>query len=62
MGDMSEYLTYVVDVRSRKHKSRISYESFGDIYSQIKFTKACSSKLIISLSRVVILRSKVKGV
>ena len=29
--------------------------------SEIEFTEACFGKLVISLSRVVILRSKVKG-
>lgn len=38
------------------------YASFGENCSEIEFTKACSSKLFISLSIVVILRSKDKGV
>ena len=53
-----EYLVYVVNVRSRKDKSRRSYASFGDVYSKIEFTKACSSKLVISLSKFDIMRIK----
>ena len=41
--------------------SRRSYASFGEDCSEIEFTKACSSKLAISLSKIIILRSKVKG-
>ena len=39
-----------------------SYASFGDDCFEMEFTKAYSGKLFISLNRVVILRSKVKGV
>ena len=60
MGDTSKYLVYAVNVRRRKDKSRRSYVSFGDVCSEIEFTEACSGKLIISLSRVVILRIKVE--
>lgn len=35
-----------------------SYASFGEDYSKIEFTKACFGKLVISLSRVAILRSQ----
>ena len=58
MGDNFEYLVYVVNVSRRKDKSRRSYVSFGDVCFEIEFTKACPSKLVISLSRVIILRSK----
>ena len=60
MGDIFEYLTYVVNIGSRKDKSRRSYLSFGDVCLKIEFTEACSSKLVISLSRIVILRSEVE--
>ena len=43
-------------------KSRRGYASFGEDYSEIEFTEACSSKLVISLSIAVILRIKVKVV
>ena len=55
MGDTLEYLVYVVNVKNRKHNSRGSYVSFGDVYSEIEFTEAYSDKLVISLSRVDIL-------
>ena len=61
MGDTFEYLVYVFNVGWRNVKSGRSYVSFGDVCSEIEFIEACSSKLVISLSRVVILRSKVKG-
>ena len=51
---------YVVYVRSRKDKSKISYVSFGDVYFEIEFTEARSSKLVISLSRFYILRIEVE--
>ena len=57
----SEYLAYAVNVGSRKDKSRRSYVIFCDIYSKTEFIEACFGKLVISLSRVVILRRKVKG-
>ena len=57
MGDTSKYVSYVVDFRSRKDKSRRSYVSFGNFYYEIEFKEACSGKLVISLSRFVILRS-----
>lgn len=60
MGDTLEYLVYAVNVRSRKDISRISYVSFGDVCSEIEFTEARSSKLVISLSRVDILMIKVE--
>ena len=55
-----EYLVYVVNVQSRKDKSRRSYVGFGDVFSEIDFTEGCSSKIIISLSRVDILRIEVE--
>ena len=42
-------------------KSRRSYTSFGEDCLEIQFIEACFGKLVISLSRVVILRSEVKG-
>ena len=60
MGDTSKYLAYIVIVRSKKDKSRRSYVSFGDAFSKIELTKACSGKLFISLSKVDILRIKVE--
>ena len=36
------------------------YISFGDVCSEIEFIEACFGKLVISLSRVVIMRIKVK--
>ena len=58
MGDTFEYLIYVINVRSRKDNSRRSYVSFDDIFFEIKFIEACSSKFVISLSRVDVLRIK----
>ena len=60
MGDTYEYLAYVVNVRSIKDKSRRSYVSFGDVCFEIEFTEACFGKVVTSLSRVDILRIKVK--
>ena len=60
MGDTSKFLGYAVNVRRRKDKSRRSYVSFGDIYSEIEFIEACSGKIVISLRRVDILRIKVE--
>ena len=54
------YLVYVVNVESRNDKPRRSYVSFGDVCSEIEFIVACSGKLVISLSRVNILRIKVE--
>ena len=62
MRDSFEYLVYAVNIRRRNDKSRRSYVSFGDFYSEIEFTEACSSKLVIYLSRVGILRIKVEDV
>ena len=61
MGDAFEYLAYAVNIGSKKDKYRRSYEIFGDICSEIKFTEACSSKISISLSRVDILRIEAVG-
>ena len=60
MGDTSKYLVYAVNVKRKEDKSRRSYVSFGDVYSKIEFTEACSSKLVISLSRFDILRIEVE--
>ena len=59
MGDTSEYLIYVVNLRRRNDKSGRSYVSFGDVCSKIEFIEACYGKLFISLRRIVILRTKV---
>ena len=60
MRDSYEYLVYVVNVKRRNDKSRGSYISFGDVFSEIEFTEACPGKLVISLIKIVILRIKVK--
>ena len=60
MGDTSKYLLYIVNIKIRKDKSRRSYVSFGDVCFEIEFTKACFGKLIISLSRVEIMRIEVE--
>ena len=60
MRDTSNYIAYVVNIGRRKDKYRRSYEIFGDICSKIEFIEACFGKLVISLSRVVILRIKVE--
>ena len=60
MRDTSEYLVYVVNFKRRNDKSRRSYVSFDDVCSEIEFTKACSSKLVVSLRRFHILRIKVE--
>ena len=62
MGDTFEYLVYLVNIERRKDRSRRSYVSFGDVCSKIEFTKACSGKLVISLSGDVILIIKVENV
>jgi hypothetical protein len=62
MGDTSKYLVYVVNVRQRNDKSERSYVSFGDVCSEIEFIEACSSKLVISLRRIIILRVGVEDV
>ena len=60
MEDTFEYLVYEVNIERRNYKSKRSYLSFGDVYSKIEFTEACSCKLVISLSKVVILRIEVE--
>ena len=55
MGGTSKYLAYVVNVESKKDKSRRSYESFGDAYSEIEFIEACYGKLVISLTIIDIM-------
>ena len=60
MGDTSKYLVYAVNVIRRKDNSRRCYLSFGDVYYEIEFTEVCSSKLVISLSKVDIIRIEVK--
>ena len=62
MGVTSEYLVYANNARWRNDKFGKSYVSFGDVCSEIEFTKACSGKLFISLSRVSILRIKFEDV
>ena len=60
MEDTYKYLIYVVNIRRINDKSRRSYVSFGDVCSEIEFTKTCSGKLVISISRVDILRIDIK--
>ena len=60
MRDSYKYLVYAVNVKTRNIMFGRNYVSFCDVYSEIEFTEACFGKLVISLSRVVILRSKVK--
>ena len=60
MGDTSKYLVYAINIGRRNDTSIRSYASFGDFCSEIEFTKACSGKLFISLSRVNILRIEVE--
>ena len=62
MGDAFEYLVYVVNVGNKKDKSRRIYVSFGDVYLEIELTEAFYSKLVISLSRVDIIRIEVEDV
>ena len=56
MGYISKYMAFVVNIGNRKDNSRISYVSFGNVCSEIEFIEACSSKLGISLRRVVNLK------
>ena len=60
MRDTSEYLVYAVNVGWRNDKFGRSYVSFGDVFFEIEFTEACSGKLVISLSKIVIPRIKVE--
>ena len=60
MGDISKYLVYVVNVGRRKDKSRRSYVSFSDIFSEIEFIEACSGKLVIYPSKKIILTIEVE--
>ena len=62
MGDTYEYLVYAVNVGWRNVKSRRSYVSFGDVYFEIEFIDVCSSKLVISLNKIFILRIEVEDV
>lgn len=62
IGDTSKYLVYTVNDGWRNVKSRRSYVIFGDVYYEIEFTEACSGKLVLSLSRSVILRIKFEDV
>ena len=41
-------------------KSRRIYASFGDDCSKTEFIEACSGKIVISLSKIVILRIEVE--
>ena len=60
MGDTSTNILYAINVRRRNDKSRRNYVSFGDVCSEIDFIEVCSGKLVISLSRVDILRIEVE--
>ena len=59
MGGTFKYLVYVVNVRSRNDKSRIIYVSFGDVFYEVEFTKACLGKLVIFLRKFDSLRIEV---
>ena len=58
MGGTFVYLVYQVNIGWRNVKSGRSYASFGKDCSEVEFIEACSSKLVISLSRIDILRSQ----
>ena len=58
--DMFEYLVYAINISWRNDKSRRSYVSFGNKCSEIEFIEVCSGKLVISLSKVIILRGEVE--
>ena len=62
MVDTSEYLVYAINIERRNDKFGRSYINFGDVYSKIEFLEACSSKLFISPSKIVILRIEVEDV
>ena len=62
MGNIFEYLVYVVNIRRGNDKSRRIYVSFGDVCSEMEFIEPCSDKLVISLRRVDILRIKVEDI
>ena len=51
---------YLVNVGRRKDKPRRYYVSFGDVYFEIEFIEACSSKFFVSLRKFNILRIEVK--
>ena len=59
MGDTLEYLVYEVNIGRRNDKSRRSYVTIGDVCSRIEFIEVCSGKLVLSLSRIVIMRIEV---
>ena len=60
MGDTSKYLVYLVNIGKRNDNFGRTHISFGDVCFEIEFAKACSSKLVISLRKIIILRIKVK--
>ena len=60
MRDNLDYLEYIVNAGRKKDDSRRIYVSFGDVCFEIEFTEACFGKVVTSLSRVDILRIKVK--
>ena len=62
MGDTSKYLIYVANFERINFKFGRSYVSFGDVYFGIEFIEVCSTKLVISLIRIVILRIEVEDV
>ena len=60
-GRLVEYYNHSrFNVKRTKDKSRISYVIFSDVCSEIEFTEACFGKLVISLSRIDILRINVE--
>ena len=62
MGDTPTYLIYKVNIGWRNDKSGRIYVSIGNVCSEIEIIEACPNKLGISLSRFIILRSKVEEV
>lgn len=62
MRGTSKYLVYALNVGWRNDKSGRSYVSSGDVCSHIEITEAYSSKLVISLSKIVTLRFEVEDV
>ena len=49
MEDNSMYIVHEINFGWRNVKFGRSYVSFGDVYSKIEFTEACSGKVVISL-------------
>ena len=62
MRDTSKYLLYAVNIKRRNDNSRRKYVSSSDVCFEIEFIEACSHKIVISLSKVSILRIEVEDV